>query len=92
MKKYTISIMYKQQQITKMVCAKNTKDAANLLGVNTYYINKYAFKNKIDKPFIGVIAYFDSGMLWNKEKNLIGIEMPLESLKAIIDTHKDKQN
>lgn len=90
MKKYTISTIYRGQQITKMVCAKNTKEAANLLGVNTYTINKYGFKYKIEKPFDGVIAYFDSGMLWREEKSLIRVEMPLERMIAIIDSHKDK--
>jgi hypothetical protein len=90
MKKYTISTMYRGQQITKMVCAKNTKEAASLLGVNTYTFNKYGFKNKIEKPFEGVIAYFDSGMLWREEKSLIRVEMPLERMIAIIDSHKDK--
>ena len=90
MKKYTISVMHRGQQITKAVCAKNTKEAANLLGVNTYFINKYGFKNKIEIPFDGVIAYFDSGMLWRNEKSLIGVEMPLERLIAIIDSYQDK--
>jgi len=90
MKKYTISVMYRGQQITKMACAKNTKEAADLLGVNTYFINKYGFKNKVETPFEGVIAYFDSGMLWREEKSLIRIEMPLERLMAIIDSYQDK--
>ena len=90
MKKYTISVMHRGQQITKMVCAKNTKEAANLLGVNTYFVNKYGFKNKIETPFDGVIAYFDSGMLWREEKSLIRVEMPLERLIAIIDSYQDK--
>jgi hypothetical protein len=90
MKKYTISVMHRGQQITKMVCAKNTKEAANLLGVNTYFINKYGFKNKIETPFDGVVAYFDSGMLWREEKSLIRVEMPLERLIAIIDSYQDK--
>jgi hypothetical protein len=90
MKKYTISVMHRGQQITKMVCAKNTKEAANLLGVNAYFINKYGFKNKIETPFDGVIAYFDSGMLWREEKSLIRVEMPLERLIAIIDSYQDK--
>ena len=90
MKKYTISVMYRGQQITKMVCAKNTKDAANLLGVNAYFINKYGFKNKVEKPFEGVVAYFDSGMLWREEKSLIRVEMPLERLIAIIDSYQYK--
>jgi hypothetical protein len=90
MKKYTISVMHRGQQITKMVCAKNTKEAANLLGVNTYFINKYGFKNKIETPFDGVIAYFDSGVLWREEKSLIRVEMPLERLIAIIDSYQDK--
>jgi hypothetical protein len=90
MKKYTISVMHRGQQITKMVCAKNTKEAANLLGVNTYFINKYGFKNKIETPFDGVIAYFDSGVLWREEKSLISVEMPLERLIAIIDSYQDK--
>ena len=91
MKKYTISVIHRGQQITKMVCAKNTKEASILLGVNTYFINKYGFKNKIETPFDGVIAYFDSGMLWEKEKSLIRVKMPLEKLTAIIDTYKDKE-
>ena len=82
--------MYRGQQITKMVCAKNTKEAAELLGVNTYFINKYGFKNKVETPFDGVIAYFDSGMLWREEKSLIRVEMPLERLMAIIDSYQDK--
>lgn len=82
--------MHRGQQITKMVCAKNTKDAANLLGVNAYFINKYGFKNKVEKPFEGVVAYFDSGMLWREEKSLIRVEMPLERLIAIIDSYQDK--
>ena len=90
MKKYTISTMYRGQQITKMVCAKNAKIAADLLGVNTYFINKYGFKNEIETPFDGVIAYFDSGLLFREEKSLIRVEMPLERLIAIIDSHKDK--
>lgn len=83
--------MYKGQQITKMACAKNTKEAAALLEVNTYFINKYGFKNKVETPFEGVIAYFDSGMLWREEKSLIRVEMPLEQLIAIIDSYKDKE-
>ena len=90
MKKYTISSMYRGQQITKMVCAKNTKDAADLLGVNTYYINKYGLKNKVEKSFEGVVAYFDSGMLWHEEKSLIRVEMPLERLMALIDSYQNK--
>jgi len=90
MKKYTISAMYRGQQITKMVCAKNVKEASELLGVNTYFINKYGYKNKIDIPFNGVVACFDSGMLYTKEKSLIGVKMPLERLIAIIDSHQDK--
>lgn len=82
--------MHRGQQITKMVCAKNKQDAANLLGVNTYFINKYAFINKIETPFEGIIAYFDSGMLWVEEKSLIRVEMPLERLIAIIDSYQDK--
>lgn len=82
--------MHRGQQITKMVCAKNTKDAANLLGVNEYFINKYGFKNKVENPFEGVVAYFDSGMLWREEKSLIRVKMPLERLIAIIDSYKDK--
>ncbi len=83
--------MYRGQQITKMVCAKNTKEAANLLGVNSYYINKYGHKNKIEKPFEGVMAYFDSGMLWREERSLIRVEITLERMIAIIDSHKDKE-
>jgi hypothetical protein len=90
MKKYTISVMYRGQQITKMVCAKNVNEASELLGVNTYFINRYGYKNKIDSPFNGVVAYFDSGNLWRKEKSLIRVEMPLERLIAIIDSHQDK--
>lgn len=69
---------------------KNTKEAAELLGVNTYFINKYGFKNKVETPFEGVIAYFDSGMLWREERSLIMAEMPLERLIAIIDSYQDK--
>jgi hypothetical protein len=90
MKKYIISVMYRGQQITKMVCAQNTKIAANLLGVNTYHINKYGFKNKIETPFDGVIAYYDSGMLWRERKDLIRVEMPLERLIDIIDSYQDE--
>jgi hypothetical protein len=91
MKKYKIDTIYRGQQITKMVCAKSAKEAANLLEVNTYFINKYALKNKTNEPFKGVLAYFDSGLLFTKEKDLIRVKMPLERLKAIIDTHKDKE-
>jgi hypothetical protein len=91
MKKYKIDTIYRGQQITKMVCAKSAKEAANLLEVNTYFINKYALKSSIDNPFNGVTAYFDSGMMWSAEKDFIRVEMPLEKLKAIIDTHKDKE-
>ena len=91
MKKYTISVMYRGQQITKMVCAKNTKEAADLLKVNVYYINNNGFKNKVDNPFNGVVAYFASGMLWRERKDLIRVEMPLERLIAIIDSYKDKE-
>ena len=82
--------MYKGQQITKMVCAKNAKDAAKLLEVNVYYIKKYGYISKIDKTFQGVVAYFDSGMLWENEKSLIRVEIPLERMIAIIDSYKDK--
>ncbi len=82
--------MYRGQQITKMACAKNVKKAAELLNVNTYFINRYGFKNRIDNPFDGVIAYFDSGMLWREEKSLIRVKMPLERLTAIIDSYNDK--
>jgi hypothetical protein len=91
MKKYTISVIYRGQQITKMVCAKNAKIAANILGVNPYHINKYGFKNKIETPFDGVIAYYDSGMLWRERKDLIRVEMPLERLIDIIDSYQDNQ-
>ena len=89
MKKYIISVMYRGQQITKMVCAKNIKEAANLLEVNTYFIKAYGYNMKTDAPFTGVIAYFDSGMLWGKEKGFIKIEMPLDELKALVDKHRD---
>lgn len=88
MKIYTISVLYKGQQITKMACAKNVKEAANILEVNTYFINTYGFKNKIENPFSGVIAYFDSGLLWRHEKDLIEVKMPLDELKALIDKYK----
>jgi hypothetical protein len=91
MKKYTISVLYRGEQITKMVCAKNAKDAAALLGVNTYFINKYGYKNKTENPFEGVIAYFDSGMLWREERGLLRVEMPISELQAIIDSHVNKK-
>ncbi len=92
MKKYTIVVTYKSQQIKKMCCAKNVKDAAELLGVNTYFINKYGYKTKIDTSFDGIISSFDSGLLWEKEKSLINVEMPLERMKSLIDWHKDPEN
>ena len=85
MKKYTYSSMYRGQQITKIVCAKSIKEASLLLEVNAYTIKTYAFINKIQSPFEGVLAYFDSGMLWNKRKDLIRKEMPLNELIKIID-------
>jgi hypothetical protein len=91
MKKYEISVVYRGQQITKIVCAKNALEAANLLEVNKYFINKYAFKNKINVPFEGIIAYYDSGYLWEKEKKFIRVKMPYEKLKSIIDQYKDKE-
>ena len=91
LKKYTISVMYRGQQITKIACARNTKEAADLLGVNVYFINRYGFKEKTNTPFDSVIAYFDSGMLWRQEKSLIGVKMPLEELIALIDRYKNKE-
>jgi hypothetical protein len=88
MKRYIISTLYKGQQITKSACAKNVKDASKLLEVNQYTLNKYGYKLKIVNPFDGVIAYFDSGLLWEKEKGLIGVKMTLEELKKLIDLHK----
>lgn len=91
MKKYRYGTLYRGQQIDIEVCAKNNRDAAEKLGISTYYISKYCYVNKIETPFEGVLASFNSGMLWEKERHLIGVKMPYDELKAIIDGHKDKQ-
>lgn len=89
MKKYTYNSLYRGQQIIIMCCAKNAKEAAEKFDINTYNVNTYCLKSKIENPFNGIIAYFDSGNLWEKEKNLIRVEMPLDELKKIIDKQKD---
>jgi len=90
MKKYTYSTTHRGQPITKMCCAKNVKEAAYLLDTNVYCLSKYGFKNKIENPFEGVVAYFDSGMLWREERSLIRVEMPLDELIKLINKHQDK--
>ncbi len=84
--------MYRGQQINKLCCAKSIKDASAILNVNYYFIKTYGHINKIEKPFNGVMAYFDSGNLWNKEKKLIRKVMPLEELIFLIDKHKNATN
>lgn len=92
MKRYIYNIVYKHQQITKEVCAKNVKEAAEKLGTNTYNVTKYCNRAPIDEPFEGVIAYFDSGELWRTRKDLIRVKMPYEELKSIIDAHRAEQS
>jgi len=91
MKKYTISTLYRGQQITKSVCAKNISEAAEKLDVNSYFIKAYGYINKVETTFEGILSSFDSGMLWEKEKHLIRVIMPLEELTSIIDKYKDKE-
>jgi hypothetical protein len=91
MKKFTYNCLYRGQQITKVVCAKNVKEASEKLNINTYNVTKYCNVIKTDNSFEGVIAYIDSGMLWRKRKDLSRIEMPFDELKAIIDTYKDEE-
>tara|TARA_R110002167_G_scaffold147336_3_gene339473 strand:- start:1118 stop:1390 length:273 start_codon:yes stop_codon:yes gene_type:complete len=88
MKEYSIPGIYRGQQITKIVCAKNLNDASKLLEVSIYELNKYGYKEKINNPFNGISSYFDSGFLWVKEKKLIGVKMPFYKLKQIIDKHR----
>ena len=88
MKKFSYSDQYRGQQITKLVCAKNAKEASEKLGINIYTVRKYCLSSKTEDTFEGVMAYFDSGMLWRERKDLIQVIMPLEELKTIIDTCK----
>ncbi len=108
MKKYTYSTTYSGQQITKIVCAKSIKEAAEKLEISTYAVNTYCVVVKIEPtddplviqtkysgkiglalPFGGVVAYFDSGMLWKKEKSLIRVPMLLDQLTELIDKYND---
>lgn len=91
MKKYIYDTIYRGQQITKMCCANNAKEAAKKLEISIYNINKYCRKVKIENKFDGVIALFDSGYLWRERKDLIRKEIPLFELISIIDNYKDKE-
>jgi hypothetical protein len=91
MKKYIYSTIYRGQQIEKIVCAKNLTEAAKKLEITIYTAKKYCLINDTDTPFDDIRGMFYSGMLWEKEKHLIRVEMPLEKLKVIVDTYKDKE-
>lgn len=91
MKLYVYDCVYRGQQITKEVCAKNYKQAAYKLQINIYNVKKYTLKHNIDNPFEGVICYFNSGILWREAPSLINKRMYLEELKSIIDFYKDKK-
>jgi hypothetical protein len=91
MKKYTVSVLYRGQQIEKSVCAKNIKQASEMLELGQYFIKTYGYCSKVDNIFNGVLSSFDSGMLWEKEKLLIRVKIPFEELKLIIDKYKDEE-
>jgi len=91
MKKYTMSVLYRGQQIEKIFWAKNNKEAASILNCSVYQIKTYAFKNNNGEYFEGIRAKFDSGMLWTLERNLLRKEMPLDEMIALIDKRKDEE-
>lgn len=91
MKKYTIPTLYRGQQIHKIICAKSDKQTSEILNTSVYQIKNYAHKKQEDNPFEGVKAYFDCGMLMDKEYNLLRKVMSYDQLKSIIDGYKDKE-
>lgn len=90
MKKYTYNTVYRGQQITKMCCAKSRREAAIKLGISSYQANHYLLFQDTDTTFEGIMAYFDSGMLYRHMPELIKVEMEYDKLKAIIDEYKNK--
>lgn len=89
MKKYIIPTTYRGQQIYNMVCAKSDKHASVLLNTNVYFIRKYARKSDDTEYFNGIMSYFDSGLLWKKEKKFINKKMQNVEIKELIDKHVD---
>jgi len=89
MKQYTIVKSYRGQQYMRVVWAKSKKEAAETFGVSMYYLNNYAGIIDFGETFTGIKAYFDGGMLWEKEKHLLRDLMEESEMRALIDKYKD---
>lgn len=90
MKQYTYHGLYKGQQIAKIVCAKTVKEAAEKLEITPYVIRTYCYITEPETNFDGIIAYYDSGLLYIKCKELIRVKMPLEELKLLVDKYTNE--
>ena len=88
MKQYEHHTLYRGQQITKVVCAKSDREAAEKLGINIYHIRNYCFKVVTESAFDGVLAFYDSGFMWRECKDMIRVKMPLNELVGLIDRYK----
>jgi hypothetical protein len=91
MKKYEYPSMYRGQQIFKVLWAKSDKDVSEKLDISVYMVKTYCYKSKVGEIFDGIKGYFDSGMLYREERSLLRQLIPIETLTALIDTHKDKE-
>lgn len=91
MKRYEFSKLYRGQQIFLLFWAKSDLEAAKILDVSIYQIKTYCYKMTEGDYFEGIYGYFDSGNLYNVERNLIRKLMPLEELISLIDKHKYKE-
>ena len=89
-KEYTYYKSYKGQQITLKFCAKNKKEVAKLLNVTSYIVNTYVSFTYVEKHFEGILAFFDSGYLFNNRPDLINVLMPYQDLIKLIDFEKNK--
>ena len=87
LRKFTYPKMYRGQQIFQICWAKSDKEASLILDTTVHNIKTYCTKIDTGEVFDGIMAYFDSGMLWEKEKSLIGELMPMETMKQLIDLH-----
>lgn len=91
LKVYRYNTLYRSQPICLKFLASTYDEAAKKLNIKLYEAKKYCLKVDAEEHFEGMIASFNSGLLWSKEKALINKEMPFEDLKKIIDKHIDEK-
>lgn len=94
LKQYRVNKMYSGFQPRYSVCAYTQKQASELLDVSIGVLKNYCNisdepteKECIENP-LKVYASIDSGEFMYLYKELIGVNMPVEQLHSLLDSHR----